>query len=167
MGRHDEAIADAEQCIAITGKASRTLGRLGAAYAWGGQTKQAEDVLREMHEFAARRYISPYHLALVQSALGQTGPAIDSLRRAVDLKDAWMLWLAVDPELDPLRSLPEVNELLQSINPRFVTLTDHVSMASPIVAPPQRRDQTSSPPAGLVTSAYKTPAADTSPGIDD
>jgi serine/threonine protein kinase/Flp pilus assembly protein TadD len=163
MGRHDDAIADAEQCVAITGKASRTLGRLGSAYGWGGKTQQAEDVLREMGEFAARRYISPYHVALVESALGRTDAAIDSLKRAFDLKDAWVLWIAVDPELDPLRSHPRFNEILQKINPRLTTLTDHV----PIVAPVVDRQQTSAPQPGPVTSAYRTPAPDTSPGVDD
>src|ERR1043165_4734665 len=93
MGRHEEAIARAAQVIATAGKASRTLGRLGAAYAWAGKLQQAEDVLREMNEVAEHRYISPYHIALVHSALGHTDEALDLLQRAVDLRDAWVLWM--------------------------------------------------------------------------
>ncbi len=166
LGRHEEAIANAAQCLATIGKASRTLGRLGAAYAWAGKVQQAEDVLREMNEFAAHRYISPYHIALVQSALGRTDEALNMLARAVELQDAWVLWMAVDPELDPLRSHPRFNEILQSLNPRMVTLADHVSLSSKRI-PTRERDRTVAPPASSVTSAIPHPAPDTSPTLDD
>ncbi len=168
MGRHEEAIANAEQCIATTGKASRTLGRLGAAYAWAGQVEQAEEILREMNEIAARRYISPYHIALVQSALGRVEPALELLKRAVDSRDAWVLWMAVDPELDPLRTHPRFNTILQSINPRLGTMIDSVSIDSQAFVPPVRELEPTPPPAAApLTSPYPTPVADTSPGVDD
>jgi eukaryotic-like serine/threonine-protein kinase len=122
LGQHQEAIATAEQCVALIGKASRTLGRLGSAYAEGGKIEQAEAVLREMEEVAARRYISPYHVALVQCALGRAEAALDLLERAVDLKDAWVLGIAVDPELDPLRGHPRFDALLRKINHRLAAL---------------------------------------------
>src|SRR6185369_15916940 len=167
LGRHDEAIANAIQCLATIGKASRTLGRLGSAYAWAGKVQQAEDVLREMNEFAAHRYISPYHIALVQSALGRTDDALKMLARAVELKDAWVLWMAVDPELDPLRSHPQFNEILQSLNPRIATISDQVSLGSKGIerAAPDS-DRTVPPSAGPLTSAIPQ-AADTSPTLDD
>jgi len=168
LGQHEEAIANAKECIDTTGKASRTLGRLGAAYAWAGKVQEAEDVLREMNEIAARRYVSPYHMALVHSALGRVEPALDLLKSAIDLKDAWVLWTAVDPQLDPVRTHPRFNAILQSINPRLGTITDHVSVGSqPIVLPIRTPPHTAPPPAAPVTSPYPTPAADTSPGIDD
>ncbi|PYK30051.1 MAG: hypothetical protein DME57_08145 [Verrucomicrobia bacterium] len=165
LGRHDEAIANASQCLATIGKASRTLGRLGSAYAWAGKVQQAEDVLREMNEFAAHRYISPYHIALVQSALGRTDEALNMLARAVDTKDAWVLWMAVDPELDPLRSYPRFNEILQSLNPRMGTLVDHISSTSKRI-PTGERERTIAAKSS-VTSAIANPAADTSPTLDD
>jgi tetratricopeptide (TPR) repeat protein len=168
MGRHEEAIANAEQCVATTGKASRTLGRLGAAYAWAGKVEPAEQILREMNEIAARRYISPYHMALVHSALGRVEPALELLKRAVDSRDAWVLWMAVDPELDPLRTHPRFNPILQNINPRLGTLTDRVSIGSQAFARPVRQpEQTPLPAAAPPTSPYPTPVADTSPGVDD
>lgn len=165
LGRHEEAIANATQCLATIGKASRTLGRLGAAYAWAGKTQPAEDVLREMNEFAAHRYISPYHIALVESALGRTEAALKMLARAVETKDAWVLWMAVDPELDPLRSHPRFNEILQSLNPRMATLADQVSLSSRRI-PTGGPQQTVARPEPL-TSAIRSPAPDTSPTLDD
>ena len=122
LDRHEEAIAAAEQCVASIGKASRTLGRLGSAYAEGGKVEQAEAVLREMEDVSTRRYISPYHVALVHCALGQTEAALDFLERAVELKDAWVLFMAVDPELDSLRGHPRLDALLRKINHRLAAL---------------------------------------------
>jgi len=122
LGQHEEAIRKAEQCVASIGKASRTLGRLGAAYAEAGKTEDAEAVLREMEEVAARRYISPYHVALVQCALGRVDDALDLLERAVEIKDAWVLWTAVDPGLDALHDHPRFVALLRKLNHRLAAM---------------------------------------------
>jgi serine/threonine protein kinase/tetratricopeptide (TPR) repeat protein len=121
-GHHDEAIASAQKCVDLMGKASSTLGRLGAANAEAGNVQAAEATLREMNEIAVRRHISPYHLALVHCALGRTEEALDLLERAFDTKDAKVLWTAVDPELDPLHGHPRFNDLLRKLNHRLGAL---------------------------------------------
>jgi tetratricopeptide (TPR) repeat protein/serine/threonine protein kinase len=118
-GQHEEAISTGEKCVTFIGKASRTLGRLGAAYAQGGKIEQAKAVLQEMDEISSRRYISPYHLALVHAALGNVEPALDLLERAIERKDSWVLSIAVDPELDPVREHSRFNALLRKINHRL------------------------------------------------
>ena len=70
LGRHEEAIETATKTVEFMGKASHTLGRLGAAHAAAGNVEEAEAVLHEMEQLATRRYVSPYHLALVNAALG-------------------------------------------------------------------------------------------------
>jgi serine/threonine-protein kinase len=122
IGQHDAAIAAAEKAIEGMGKASHTLGRLAAAYAEAGRVEEAEAMLREMDEVAARRYISPYHLALVKCALGQVELALDLLERAFELKDAWILWVAVDPEFDRLHGHARFDNLLRKLNHRLAAL---------------------------------------------
>ena len=58
LGRHDEAIDAAQKCVALIGKNSHTLSRLGSAQAKAGDTEAAQIVLQDMHEIASRRYIS-------------------------------------------------------------------------------------------------------------
>src|SRR5262245_40501577 len=65
LGRHQEAIDSAQKTVELMGKASHTLGRLGAAYALAGKMKASEQALQEMEELSNRRYVSPYHMALV------------------------------------------------------------------------------------------------------
>jgi serine/threonine protein kinase/tetratricopeptide (TPR) repeat protein len=122
MGRHDESIANAQRCVEVMGKASHTLGRLGAANALAGNTEAAEAILVEMDSIAARRYISPYHLALVNCGLGRTEEALDLLERAHETKDAKLLWIGVDPELDSLHGHPRFNDLLRKLNHRLGAL---------------------------------------------
>ena len=122
LGRHEEAIAAATKGVELLGKASHTLGRLGAAHAVAGDTAAAETVLKEMDAIAARRYISPYHQALVYCALGRLDESLDLLEKAREINDAKVLWLAVDPELDPLHGHPRFNDLLQKLNHRLASL---------------------------------------------
>ena len=122
LGRHEEAVAAATKCVELMGKASHTLGRLGAAQANSGNVAAAEATLQEMDLIAARRYVSPYHLALVHCALGRLESALDLLERARELKDAKVLWMGVDPELEPLHGHPRFNDLLRKLNHRLSAL---------------------------------------------
>ena len=119
VGRHQEAIARASRAVEMIGKASHTLGRLASAYATAGDAARAELVLAEMAEVAQHRYISPYHVALVHCALGRKGSSLDLLESAFETKDAWIVWMAVEPELDSVRNDPRFVALLHKLNHRL------------------------------------------------
>jgi TolB-like protein/Tfp pilus assembly protein PilF len=122
MNRHDEAIANAQKCVDAMGKASHTLGRLGSAHALAGNVAEAESALADMAAIASRRHISPYHLALVNCSLGRVEESLDLLERAYETKDAKVLWIGVDPELDLLHGHPRFNDLLRKLNHRLGAL---------------------------------------------
>lgn len=48
--------------------------------------------------------MSPYTLAAIHAALGDCATAFDLLERARADRSYWMIYLDVDPALDPLRS---------------------------------------------------------------
>ncbi|HBB86965.1 MAG TPA: hypothetical protein DC047_05065 [Blastocatellia bacterium] len=122
VGRHQEAVARASRAVEMIGKASHTLGRLASAYAAAGDAARAELILAEMAEVAQHRYISPYHVALVHGALGRKGSALDLLETAFETKDAWIVWMAVEPELDSVRNDPRFVELLRKLNHRLANV---------------------------------------------
>ena len=122
MGRHDEAIEAAERVVELLGKASHTLGRLGAAYAAAGKLEEAQSALDDMEVISARRYVSPYHLAIVNCALGRKEAALDLLEKAYEAGDAKVLWIGVEPELDPLHGHPRFNDLLRRMDHRLAAL---------------------------------------------
>jgi TolB-like protein/Flp pilus assembly protein TadD len=122
LGRHNEAIEAAEKVVELLGKASHTLGRLAAAYAAAGNTEAAENALAEMELISERRYVSPYHLALVNCGIGRHEEALDLLEKAYDMGEAKVLWIGVDPELDPLHGHPRFNDLLRKLDHRLAAL---------------------------------------------
>jgi eukaryotic-like serine/threonine-protein kinase len=122
LGRHEEAVAAATTCVEVMGKASHTLARLGSAQAEAGDLAAAREALKDMDAIAERRYVSPYHQALVHCALGDQEQALDLLERAESTKDAKVLWLGVDPEFEPLHGHPRYNDLLRKLNHRLAAL---------------------------------------------
>src|SRR5207244_1704503 len=92
------------------------------AHAQAGNISQAEALLEEMTSFATRRYVSPYHLALVNCGMGRTEAALDLLDQAYEQKDAKVLWSGVDPELESLHGHPRFIELLRKLNHRLAAL---------------------------------------------
>ncbi|HXS02428.1 MAG TPA: protein kinase [Pyrinomonadaceae bacterium] len=135
LGRHAEAIEAAEQCVQLMGKASHTLARLASAHAAAGDLEESQVVLEDMLKLAERRYVSPYHLALVTCQLNRLEESLDMLERAYESGDAKVLWMGVDPELDPLHGHPRYNDLLRKL--------DHRLAALPAIAGQLRADQES------------------------
>jgi serine/threonine protein kinase/tetratricopeptide (TPR) repeat protein len=116
VGRHDDSVAAAEKALEYAGESQLYLAWLGGAYAAAGRVAAAQDVLRRLGEMIAHRYVSPYHLALIHCHLGDRELALSLLEEAYALRDAWVAWLGVEPQLDPLRSDPRFLDLLRRTN---------------------------------------------------
>ena len=91
-------------------------GLLGYAYARNGQKDKAMETLNELNQLASRRFVSPYHQALVYLGLGENSQAIDWLEKAYEERSPWLTWLKVEPMFDPLRSDPRFQALYQKMN---------------------------------------------------
>ena len=87
------------------------------AYAWAqsGDRSRAEAILGSLDDGAETPRATPYHVALVQTALGDRDRAFLSLERAIDARESFVGMLKVDPLLDPLRSDPRFGGLLQRV----------------------------------------------------
>lgn len=122
LGQHEESIEHAKRLVEAMGKASHTLGTLGAAYARAGRTEEAYAVLKDMQDIVTQRYISPFHTSLVYAALGDANKTFELLDRAYEIRDAKLCWVAVEPELDSIRGLTRYNEILHRLNHRLAAL---------------------------------------------
>jgi eukaryotic-like serine/threonine-protein kinase len=86
---------------------------LALAHARAGRR---DDALHVLDRVLAPTYVypkRPFHTALVYAALGQHEDAIRSLERAYVSHDPGLAHVAVDPDLDPLRSLPEYQQIVE------------------------------------------------------
>jgi serine/threonine-protein kinase len=57
-----------------------------------------------------------YQYAQIYSVLGDKARALDELERAWDIRDSGLLWLKVDPTLDPLRNEPRFKALFNRLD---------------------------------------------------
>lgn len=95
------------------GNGAYTLGHLGNVYARDGQTRKALDTIRLLKADVRKDGVGRYEIALVYAGLGDKGRAFRWLDAAYDAHDVGLVYLRVDPCLDPLRSDPRFAALLQ------------------------------------------------------
>jgi tetratricopeptide (TPR) repeat protein len=150
-GDADEAVRVAERALELSSAGQFLVAVLGAAYAAAGREKDARAALNRLAQMAAHGYVSPYHRALIHMNLGERDQALSLLRECFAIKDAWLVWLGVEPQLDPLRGEPAFEELLRSTrNPIADRIRPlHVSAAVGQTAKPRYRPSSiTSPVAG-------------------
>lgn len=92
--------------------------RLAHAKAVAGDRAGATTILDAIRRLDRRRYLPPYHLALVHIGLGDADCAFAALEQATVDADPALGYLKVDPRIEPLRS-----------DPRYVRLIDLLGLA--------------------------------------
>src|SRR6266478_1915163 len=113
-GRLNDAIAEYQKAFDLNNDPF-SFAMLGQAYARQGKTDEARKVLARLSEEAKSRYISPYALAVVLTALGEKAQAIDELERSYDERGFYIALISVDPLFDDLRGDPRFDAVVQKI----------------------------------------------------
>lgn len=112
QSRFDEAVAAFERARDGSGGNPAALAALGHVFAAMGREREAREVLIELEELSRRTYVSPFWPAIVCAGLGEADAALEWLERAYAERDVWLVWLKVDPRLDPLRPDARFRNLL-------------------------------------------------------
>jgi serine/threonine protein kinase/Tol biopolymer transport system component/tetratricopeptide (TPR) repeat protein len=118
MGRYEDSVASLQRAGELMAGSVVPLWPLAYTFASSGKRTEAKAILDHVRQLSSQRYVSPYFIALIQTGLGEYDDAIGSLRKALDEKDEWLLWLGVEPKLDPLRSDPRFTAMLNEIGLR-------------------------------------------------
>jgi serine/threonine-protein kinase len=113
--RFAEASAEYQQAIRISTANASAVAGLGRVYAATDRSEKAEEVLGELLDLSAQRFVSPYDIATLHAALGDNVRAFEWLNRACDQRSDMMVWLKIDPMLDRLRADSRFGELLQRV----------------------------------------------------
>ena len=114
-GKLVDAISEFQTSTELNNNDQYSLAMLGEAYARNGQMDEAQKVLARLREKAQSRYIAPYALALVLTALGDKTHAIDELEHGYDEGGFYIALITVDPLFDDLRGDPRFDALVQKI----------------------------------------------------
>lgn len=111
-GKNDQAIAALEKARDYSNGKEDILGWLGYAYGVSGRKSDARNILNEMGLLAAQhRYVSPLHIALVYSGIGESDLALDWLEKAYKARDEYLVYLHIYPEFQKLHSEPRFQDL--------------------------------------------------------
>ncbi len=116
MNRYEEAIFAFNTARHGSGNNPTTLAALGHAYARVGKRPEAQQILRELQEMAARRYVAPYWPAVIYAGLGEVDAALDQLEKSYAERDVWLVWSKMEPRFENLRASSRFQALCQRMN---------------------------------------------------
>ena len=117
QGRLDEQIDQLRSAVQLSGGSTYMRAHLAYGYAVAGDRQRAETLRREIEAASSKRYVAPYHLALIAAGLGENAEAMRWLERAYEDRSGWMMFLPVEPEFDGMRTVPEFQRLLARVKP--------------------------------------------------
>ncbi len=122
LRRYDEAIHECEVARELEARIPDYGSRVfpsalrGYALAKLGRRAEAEATLERIRKQEREVWVQPASIALVLHGLGRDDEAIRELNRAVDLRDAALTFLGVDPKWDELRTSPLFQGVLSRVN---------------------------------------------------
>ena len=115
MGMIEEAIVELDNARACSGEHPAAQAALAHALAIAGRRAEAETLMEQLKTMSRARNVSWYWLAIVNTALGECDAAFESLQQACEQREAWLVWLKVEPRYDPLREDARFDHLLRRI----------------------------------------------------
>ena len=110
-GMYTESIAQ----FLKSGNGPDSLGHLGNAYARAGKVDAAHKTIAQLEENVRKDGVGRYEIALVYAGLGKKQEAFKWLEEAYRAQDVGLVYLKVDPCLNPLRSDPHFDDLVRRV----------------------------------------------------
>jgi tetratricopeptide (TPR) repeat protein len=159
-GDVSEAVKTAEKALDHSGGGTFYISALGAAYAAAGRHQDARVVLDRLAQLSVHGYVSPYQLSLIHLHLGERERALQLLQEAHAIRDAWIVWLGVEPQVDPLRGEPAFEAILRDL--RHPAL--YRKVAKKVARATKRKRESHIAP---ITTQILMPAADTQAGENE
>jgi TolB-like protein/DNA-binding winged helix-turn-helix (wHTH) protein/Tfp pilus assembly protein PilF len=115
-GQYDLAIEQLQRAVELSHSSSLMISALAHAYALSGNRTEALKLLAQLEALSKKQYVSPFYVAIVHLGLGKNELAMNWLQKAYADRSNGLVFLKVEPELDPLRSDPRFISLLRKLN---------------------------------------------------
>jgi tetratricopeptide (TPR) repeat protein len=115
-GNISAAITKLEQARKMEGATTEVSAALGHAYASTGKREEALKIISELNEPSNHIQMDGYEVAIIYAALGEKDQAFAYLDKEYATGSWFLLFIKVDPDLDPLRDDARFKDLLKRIN---------------------------------------------------
>lgn len=110
-GLYKQAVRENARAVELAEDGPMLETNLARSLALAGREAAARKLLKKLRAGG----VSPYRLATIELALGDPKAALAELEKGVVARDHWMVWLKVDPMLDPLRGDKHFPALLKAV----------------------------------------------------
>jgi len=114
-GLTKQAVEERERALVLDGMDKEQAAGFSRAYARGGLSAARRWALEQMRPQGSE-YVAPYGAATLCAGLGERDQAFHWLEESYRRHDTSLRWMRVDPKLDPLRSDPRFDGLLQRLH---------------------------------------------------
>jgi TolB-like protein/DNA-binding winged helix-turn-helix (wHTH) protein/Tfp pilus assembly protein PilF len=115
-GQYDLALEELQRAVEISNSSPLMISALAHAYALSGNHSESRKRLAQLDALSKQQYVSPFYVAIVYLGLGNNELAMSWLQKAYADRSNGLVFLKVEPELDPLRSDPRFISLLHKLN---------------------------------------------------
>ena len=113
MGRTELALDALTEATRLSNGNSKPISTSAYALARSGRAEEARDVLASLERRSAQNYVPPIALALVCAGLNDDEAMFSWLEKALAVRDAHLIYLAVDPNWDPYREDRRFQDLVR------------------------------------------------------
>jgi TolB-like protein/Tfp pilus assembly protein PilF len=115
-GLHREAVSTLDKGLSLAPLSSEMVAQLAHAHGRAGNHDRARAALEAFQARSQAQHVSPFSVALVHLALGDSQAALDWLERAYQERDWYLCVLKTEPILDPLRRERRFEDLVRRVN---------------------------------------------------
>ena len=115
QGRLDISVPELENCVRCAPNNLVMLARLARGYALAKVFKESLEILARLKSASSQRYVSAYDIALIEAALQDWDGAFGHLEAAYEERSIWLGYLAIDPQVDEMRSDPRFHRVLSKV----------------------------------------------------
>jgi eukaryotic-like serine/threonine-protein kinase len=113
-GRFKEGIAELQKGMGLLPGDPYSMEELGIAYALSGDRARAREILSKL-ENPSQPSLPAYSIAMVYAGLADKERTISWLKKAYEERDDDMVYMKIEPVLDPFRSDPRFQDLIRRV----------------------------------------------------
>ncbi len=114
-GSYEPAITEGEKGVKLSGDSPLMRAALAHSLGTAGSTKEAVQILEDLTKLAKEKYVAPYFFAGIHVGLGDKKRALEYLEKCYEEHSHWLIYLHIDPSMDPLRDIPEFQALVRRV----------------------------------------------------